>query len=604
MRQRFEASVDRIMPLQIKTIVAKRGAGRGLLLAPPLADDLTLPAELYQSTLEHMSEGVLVANMQARGQPILYVNPAFEAITGYAAGEAIGKNCRYLQGSDRLQPEVTAIREAIAEGRACSVTLRNYRRDGSMFRNHLRLLPCATKDGPASYYIGLIRDVTHAQGIDRLTGMADRDGLLDQLKSVMAQQARSILVVKTDIAGFHEINSGFGFDAGDVVLCTVAQRLQQLRPVAAGRTGADAFACAFVVENDATTGALIGSVEAALAPRYVLPGNNIDIRFAIGSVIGEAGTDPLVLLRQAGTALHKSKSDPVGAPCAFDGADERKARNRIRITGELQRAIAEDELLFHYQPQVDLSSGALIGAEALLRWNHGAFGLQPPARFLPLAEETGLILDIGAWGLRTVARFAAETNRGRRNPLKFSFNISVAEFRRQDMVALVAQILTETHCKAEWLTLELTENLMVERPLEIRESFRRLREIGVGLSIDDFGTGYSNLRYLESFPINEIKVDRSFVHDLAHNTARRIIAESVIKLGAALEVNVIAEGIETESERAILRALGCPAGQGYFFSRPLEQNAFSRLVEEGVIVQNRWDASRYLSLAMDTKLSE
>ena len=598
-----EALENPIMLRRIQAILGNGDAARRQHTAAVTPQDLTLPAELYHATLEQMSDGVLVANIQTPGQPILYVNRAFEAITGYGSGEVLGKNCRYLQGSDRLQPEITAIREAIAEGRPCSVTLRNYRRDGTMFRNHLRLFPCAGQAGTANYYVGLIRDVTNAQGVDRLTGMGDRYGFLDQLNSIAVEQSGSLLVVKMDIVGFHEINSAFGYDIGDAVLCAVAQRVQQLRPAAAGRTGSNEFACAFIVEHDNAASALIQSVQAVMAPRYVLPGSNADIRFAMGCVTGKVGADPLVLLRQAGTALHKSKLNPA-APCSFDGADERKARNRIRIAGELQRAVAEEELLFHYQPQIDLNSGALIGAEALLRWDHGAFGLQPPGRFLPLAEETGLILEIGAWGLRSVARFAAATNYGRTNPLKFSFNVSVAEFRTQNMVALVERVLMESRCKAEWLTLELTENLMVERPFEMREAFRRLREMGVGLSIDDFGTGYSNLRYLESFPISEIKVDRSFVHDIAHNSSRRIIAESVIKLGAELGISVIAEGIETESERAIVRAMGCPVGQGHFFSRPLEEKAFTRLVEEGVIVQNRWDASRYLSLAMDTKLSE
>src|SRR6185369_13252324 len=174
---------------QIKTSFAKRVAGRRTLLVAPPTEDQTLPAELFHSTLEQMSEGVLVADMQARGQPIVYVNRAFETITGYASNEAIGKNCRYLQGSDRLQPEITAIREAIAEGRPCSVTLRNYRRDGTMFRNHLRLFPCAGQAGTANYYVGLIRDVTNAQGVDRLTGMGDRYGFLDQLNSIAVEQS-------------------------------------------------------------------------------------------------------------------------------------------------------------------------------------------------------------------------------------------------------------------------------------------------------------------------------------------------------------------------------------------------------------------------------
>ena len=282
--------------------------------------------------------------------------------------------------------------------------------------------------------------------------------------------------------------------------------------------------------------------------------------------------------------------------CAFDESDERAARNRVRLANELQNAVSGDELLFHYQPQIDLASGTLVGAEALLRWNHGAFGMQPPSRFIRLAEETGMIVEIGAWGLRSVAACAVDVNRGRRSPIRFSFNVSVVEFTLRDMVALVRQVLAETGCRAEWLTLELTENLMADGSAEIRQAFHGLRDLGVGLSIDDFGTGYSNLRYLETFPISEIKIDRSLVHDLAHSAAKRVIVESVIKLGTALGIQIVAEGIETEAECAIMRAMGCPVGQGYFFARPLEASAFRRLVDVGLVSPVRWDASRYLSL--------
>ena len=243
--------------------------------------------------------------------------------------------------------------------------------------------------------------------------------------------------------------------------------------------------------------------------------------------------------------------------------------------------MANQELLFHYQPQVDLGSGELVGAEALLRWDHGAFGVQPPSRFIGVAEETGALLDIGAWGLRTLASFAARINRDRRVPLRFAFNVSVLEFTHRDLVAFVHQVLGETGCRAEWLTLELTENLIVPEPENIRRAFDDLRRLGLGLAIDDFGTGYSNLRYLESFPLSEIKVDRSFVHDVAQSTAKRVIVESVVKLGDALNIRIVAEGVETETERAIMRALGCSVGQGHFFAAPMEAAQFQDLHEPG-----------------------
>ena len=254
------------------------------------------------------------------------------------------------------------------------------------------------------------------------------------------------------------------------------------------------------------------------------------------------------------------------------------------------------ELLFHYQPQFDLNSGRLVGAEALLRWDHGVFGMQPPGRFIGIAEETGAILEIGAWGLRTLAAHAAQVNRDRRAPIRFAFNVSVIEFTQRDMVALVQQVLDETGCRAEWLTLELTENLMVGEPENIRRALGDLRRLGIGISIDDFGTGYSNLRYLESFPLTEIKVDRSFVHDVAHSATKRVIVESVIKLGAALDIRIVAEGIETDSERAIMQALGCSIGQGYLFAAPMEESKLHRVLEQGLDVGEGWDARPFLTM--------
>ena len=531
-----------------------------------------------------------------RGQPIVHVNRAFEAITGYVAAEAVGKNCRYLQGSDRLQPEITEVRTALAEGRHCSVTLRNYRQDGSMFRNALRLVPVRDDGSQVTHFVGLIRDVTHAVGIDRLTGLLDRYGFLDRLVAVDVTAAATLLMVKLDVVRFHDVNNGFGYEVGDALLRAAAARLATLPAVAISRVGTNSFALAFELHDPARAARMVDDVLELLKPRFTLPGASLAVQFAAGFAMGPSNGNPLQLVRQAGAALQRSKTKPTHAPHAFAATDERDARNRIRLASELQTAVASQELLFHYQPQVDLGTGDLVGAEALLRWNHGAFGLQPPNRFIGIAEETGALVEIGTWGLRTLAAYAAQVNRGRRAPIRFSLNVSAMEFMQRDMTTSVRQVLDETGCRPEWLTLELTENLMVPEPENIRRAFEEIRRLGVGISIDDFGTGYSNLRYLESFPLNEIKVDRSFVHDVAHSVAKRVIVESIVKLGAALDIRVVAEGIETKAERAIMHALGCSVGQGYLFATPLDEAQFDKLLNQGLVLHEAWDARRLLTM--------
>ncbi len=555
-----------------------------------------IPANAWSLALEHGSDGVLIADMRMRGQPIVHVNSVFEGITGYPAAEVIGKNCRYLQGSDRLQPDIAEVRAALAEGRGCSVVLRNYRRDGTMFRNALRLVPLRDDGDEVTHFIGLIRDVTHAAGIDRLTGLLDRYGLLDRLTELSGAETSALLMLKLDIVRFHDINNGFGYDVGDALLRSAAARLAALPAAAVSRVGTNSFALTLELEDPVRAASTVDTVVEQLAPRFVLPGASLSISFAAGFSVGPPGADPLQLVRQAGAALQRSKARAGHPPQAFVAADERDARNRIRLASELQSAVANQELLFHYQPQIDLGSGEVVGAEALLRWNHGAFGLQPPGRFIGIAEETGALMEIGAWGLRTLAAYAVQINRDRRVPVRFSLNVSVIEFVQRDMVASVRQVLDETGCRAEWLTLELTENLMVPEPESIRRAFEDLRRLGIGIAIDDFGTGYSNLRYLESFPLTEIKVDRSFVRDVAHSPAKRVIAESVIKLGSALNIRVVAEGIETEAERAIMRALGCSVGQGFLFAAPMEEQLFRELLNKGVALRDEWDARRYLMM--------
>jgi len=256
---------------------------------------------------------------------------------------------------------------------------------------------------------------------------------------------------------------------------------------------------------------------------------------------------------------------------------------RVRLTRDLQQALENSEFLMHYQPKVELATGKIVGAEALLRWEHAVYGTQPPGRFIPIAEESGLIVDIGAWALRHVARFAVRVNRGRPNPLAFSVNVSQLQFRRHDVAQLLRTILEQTDAEPSWLMLELTESLLADNSPAMIGTLRELRAMGVGLSVDDFGTGYSSLSRLEAFPISEFKIDRSFVSQVDQNRSKHVIVDAMIRLGKELQISVVAEGAETKDEVAVLRKLGCPYAQGYFFGRPMPEAKFVSLLDGKVL---------------------
>jgi PAS domain S-box-containing protein len=555
-------------------------------IAPPEAaiHDLGITNQI----LEAMRDGILVASLSDNDLAVTHINRAFERITGYTRQEVLGKNCRYLQGSDRLQPEIAILRIAIAGRRSVTVTLRNYRKDGTLFWNEVSLSPLFDDAGTATHYLGLIRDVTLLREMeaqldasarfDRLTGVLNRYAFIDEVDRLPSGR---MLLVKIEITSLQEVSSGYGYDAGDSFIKQVATRLSRLTASVLGQFGENQFMLAYAVGQAEEAEALVAAVTTAMEPPFTLPGAVVQSRFAIGYVIGDAGDSALSLTRQAGTALRASRASRLNEPRQFDEDSETAARKRIRLTAELQQAVREGDFLYHYQPKVDLSTGKIIGAEALMRWRHSMFGLQLPSVFIELAEESRIILDIEAQGLRQLARFAKRVNTGRDTALILAVNISPIEITHRDLVALMRDVLAETGADAAWITLELTESVLTESSPEILRILHELRDLGFGLSIDDFGTGHSSLRYLDSFPVSEIKIDKSFVRDLAENGVKRIIAETVIALGRHLGVAVVAEGIETERERALLEAMHCPQGQGYLFGQPVDEATFLALVAKG-----------------------
>jgi PAS domain S-box-containing protein/diguanylate cyclase (GGDEF)-like protein len=538
---------------------------------------------VVRKLVEELTDGIVIARVSAGNAPLLYVNRAFENLTGYERHEVLGKDCRYLQGNNRDQPEVARIRTAIAARMPVDVTLRNYRKDGSAFWNRLSLRPIAVVG--EQLYLGILRDVSavrqteidldRAANFDVATGCLNRQSFIVAAERCFATHSGRALIVKLDIIGFHDINAGYGFEVGDALLLETGRRLRETGAATVARMGANEFALAFELPDAASAQLIVSRISMALDHDFVVPGASVSLRFAIGYAIGEPGGSAIALVRNAGTALQAAKSDQLGGPRPFLGADQEEARLRVRLTRELKVAIANNEFVHHFQPQIDLSTGEWVGAEALLRWNHPLFGSQPPSRFMEAAERTGLLLALGERGLCAVADFARRVNEHRDRPLRFSVNVSATEFLHRDMAELVDRVLRQTGAKPAWLTLEITESMLLNDTPGVLEAFRRLRDLGIGISVDDFGTGYSSLRLLETFPVTEIKIDRSFVGELAASPSKMVIVRAISDLGRALGLTVVAEGVETEAQRALLAGMGCPIGQGYLFGVPADEESFA-----------------------------
>lgn len=553
-----------------------------------MSDDRVLNSDavrkLLPTLVEELTEGIAIGQRSGGSTPLLYVNKAFERLTGYPRDEVLGKDCRYLQGSERDQAEITSIRAAIEAAEPVDATLRNFRKDGSPFWNSLSLRPVRVED--ELFYVGILRDVSalrqahialdRVANMDGITGCLNRQSFLSASEARFSQHAEATpLVVKLDVIDFHDLNTGYGFEVGDALLFETGRRLRNIDAALVSRMGANEFALAFELLDATDADALVASISASLAADFVVAGASFSLRFAIGYAIGKPAGSTISLIRNAGTALWAAKSDPLDGPRRFRDEDDEQARHRLRMTRELKVGVANNEFVYHFQPQVDLMTGRWLGAEALIRWNHPLFGTQLPGSFIETAERSGLLLDLTERSLTTVASFARQINAQRDKPLRFAVNVSAGEFLRHDMAELLDRVLGATGADPAWLNLEMTESMFLSDTPGVMDAFQRLRQIGVGLSVDDFGTGYSNLRSLETFPVTEIKIDRTFVSELATRPSRRVIVQAIIDLGRALGLTVVAEGVETEAQRAMLGEMGCPVGQGYLFGRPVDAEAFA-----------------------------
>jgi diguanylate cyclase (GGDEF)-like protein/PAS domain S-box-containing protein len=424
---------------------------------------------------------------------------------------------------------------------------------------------------------------------DRLTGLPNESLFLDRLALALVRSSRrpakSIAVLYLDLDRFHTVNDSLGVEAGDELLVEIARRLTELLRLGdtLARLGGDKFALLL----DGVRGAeeavdFAQEIARTLKRPLRLAGHEVFAQGSIGIALARAAADrPEDLLRDAITAMHRAKRDGSTVCEVFDPEMNQQAKERLRLEADLHHALERRELVLHYQPIVALEKGELSAFEALVRWQHPERGLVRPDLFIPIAEETGLILPLGSWVLEEACRTMRDLHRRfpHSDHVAVAVNLSGRQFEDGELMGSVTRALESSELAPERLELEMTESVVMARTRENAERLHSLRDLGIRLLIDDFGTGYSSLSSLQSFPLDSLKIDRTFVSRMEFEAEKREIVRTIVSLARTLEMEVVAEGIETPEQLAMLRELGCEYGQGFFFSGAVDTHALSGWME-------------------------
>jgi diguanylate cyclase (GGDEF)-like protein/PAS domain S-box-containing protein len=551
---------------------------------------LRLASQVFEAT----QDAIVVTDRDGR---IVATNPAFTQISGYTADEVLGQNVALLYAGE---PDATSfgsmVQSVLATGHWSGEILAR-RKNGETYPGLLSASVVRDELGQVINHVAVFMDITERKAEqhlidflsnhDALTGLPNR--MLARQRFVQTlgaarREGRCVAVMCLDLDRFKSINDTYGHDMGDKALQVVSRYLSET--VREGdtvtRQGGDEFQ--IIVDDDAqltATIALAQKILSGLRKELVIDGQQITVTSSIGIAVsltdGESFDE---LVRNADTALFRAKEIGRDNYAFFTERMDAEIRDKLAIQGQLRGAIARDEFELHYQPQVCLKTGAMVGAEALLRWDSAVLGKVPPNRFIPLAEEYGLVNSIGEWVLESAcAQMKVWQDQGL-GQIKVSVNLAAGQFANDATVPYVESTLRKFGVAPENIGLEITEGTVMGDPNKAVASLRRLKDIGVSISLDDFGTGYSSLSYLKRFPIDVLKIDKSFVDDVTTNSADAAIALSVISLAHNLNMRVIAEGVETREQVQFLTERGCDEMQGYYFSRPVNAESFTALLRE------------------------
>ncbi|MDB6107272.1 MAG: hypothetical protein JWO52_7271 [Gammaproteobacteria bacterium] len=566
------------------------------------AEALFEEKERAQVTLNSIGDAVMSTDVWGQ---VTYLNVVAESLTGWSHDEAAGHSLeevfRIIDATTRqVMPNPMAL--AIQENRTVGLTPNCIliRRDGVEAAIEDSAAPIHDRRGQVTGAVIVFHDVSTARALSvRMSHLAQHDSLTDLPNRMlfsdrlteaiaMAQRyRRKLAVLYLDVDRFKHINDSLGHDIGDRLLQSMAARLHACVRASdtVSRQGGDEFVI-LLPEVTHVEDAAVSAEKILLALRmsHRIDEHDLHLTVSIGiASYPDDGTDAEVLLKNADFAMYHAKESGRNNYQFFKPEMNVRAVERQSLENGLRQAMERQEFVLHYQPKMNLETGAILGAEALIRWRHPQRGLVPPAQFIPVAEECGFIVPIGRWVLREACRQARTWQVAGLTPIRLAINVSAVELRHKDFLAGVRSILTETGLEPRYVELELTESLLFQDSTSTAAVLQALKEMGVQLALDDFGTGYSSLGYLKRFPIDTLKIDQSFVRNITTDADDASIVSAVISMGKSLHMRVVAEGVETREQLAFLREQSCPYGQGYYFSRPLVGEEFVQLLGRNVM---------------------
>ncbi|MDO9227864.1 MAG: EAL domain-containing protein [Pseudomonadota bacterium] len=550
---------------------------------------------------ENTTEGVMITDAAGR---IIAVNRSFSEITGYAEDQVVGQTGAFLKSGRHDEQFYASMWSAIRENGRWQGEIWNRRKNGDVFPEWLNISMVKDERGQIAQYVGVFSDISamkesesrldHLAHHDPLTSLPNRLLLNARMEHALARAHRGntlLAVLFLDLDHFKNINDTLGHPIGDLLLQEVAQRLVQCvrEEDTVARLGGDEFTILLEELDDSRFASSVAQkIIAVLAERFMLQGHEVFVTCSVGiSIYPGDGGDITSLFKNADSALYRAKEQGRNNYQYYTEELTIRAMERLAMENDLRHALQRNELVLHYQPQVDLYNGCIIGMEALLRWQHPEIGLISPNAFIPLAEETGLIIPIGEWVLRTAcARLKAWMDEGLPK-IRMGVNLSSRQFNQNNLDEVVAAVLHDTGLPPDCLELELTERIIMQDAESTITILQKLRALGVQFSIDDFGTGYSSLSYLKRFPIDRIKIDQSFVREIISSAEDAAVSQAIISLAHSLNLKTVAEGVETAEQQEFLRTLQCDEIQGFHFSRPVPEQEISRLLRDGIKLESR-----------------
>ncbi|BCB27240.1 hypothetical protein SKTS_21260 [Sulfurimicrobium lacus] len=556
---------------------------------------------LSAAVFEHTVEGVMITDPDGR---IVAVNRAFTEITGYGEDEIAGLTGATLKSERHDEQFYASMWSVIRETGRWQGELWNRRKNGDIYPEWLNISVVKDERGRITHYVGVFSDISsmkeseskldHLAHHDPLTGLPNRLLLNARMEHSLARAQRGnamLAVMFLDLDHFKDINDTLGHPIGDLLLQETAQRLRDCvrEQDTVTRLGGDEFTILLEDLDDSRFASTVAQkIIAALAEKFMLQGHEVFVTCSVGiSIFPSDGGDITTLFKNADSALYRAKEQGRNNYQYYTEELTTRAMERLAMENSLRHALERNELVLHYQPQVDLHNGSIIGMEALLRWQHPEIGLISPNAFIPLAEETGLIIPIGEWVLRTACvQLKAWIDEGLPK-IRVGVNLSSRQFNQNNLDEVVASALRDTGLPPSCLELELTERTIMHDAENTVTILNKLRALGVQISIDDFGTGYSSLSYLKRFPIDRIKIDQSFVREITSNPEDAAISQAIISLSHSLNIKTVAEGVETAEQQEFLRSRLCDEIQGFHFSHPVPQQDMCQLLKDGVKLESK-----------------